>query len=245
MPGGGKLVIETHKVDFNEPQMRQHGETTMPAGSYAVVAVTDTGCGMEEETLRHIFEPFFTTKEAGKGTGLGLSTVYGIVKQSGGYIWAYSETGVGTTFKMYLPRVEGRTESFPERAASPPSRGSETVLIVEDDPPIRNLLREHLEAYGYRILTAGGSAGALQVAGAHQGPIHLLVTDVIMPGGSGTRLAERLVRARPELKVLYISGYSDDAISVHGVLNEGTFFLSKPFTRDMLANKAREVLDAG
>jgi CheY-like chemotaxis protein len=245
MPRGGKLVIETHKVDFNEPQIRLHGETTMPAGSYAMVAVTDTGCGMDEETLRHIFEPFFTTKETGKGTGLGLSTVYGIVKQSGGYIWAYSEKGVGTTFKIYLPRIEGAAESATDRAAAPPSRGSETVLAVEDDVPIRNLLREFLESYGYRVLAAGGSADALQIAGAHQGPIHLLVTDVIMPGESGVHLADRLVRTRPEVKVLYISGYSDDAISVHGVLKEGTFFLSKPFTRDMLANKVREILDAG
>jgi nitrogen-specific signal transduction histidine kinase/CheY-like chemotaxis protein len=245
MPHGGKLVIETHKVEYNEPQIRLHGETTMPAGSYAMAAVTDTGFGMDEETLRRIFEPFFTTKEVGKGTGLGLSTVYGIVKQSGGFIWAYSEKGVGTTFKIYLPRIEGEAESVPDRPAAPPSRGSETVLVVEDDAPIRNLLREFLEAYGYRVLVAGGSAEALQIAGARQGPIHLLITDVIMPGESGVQLAERLVRIRPEVSVLYISGYSNDAISVHGVLKEGTRFLSKPFSRDMLANKVREVLDAG
>jgi PAS domain S-box-containing protein len=242
MPRGGKLVIETHQVDFNEPQHRLHGEAIMAAGSYALVAVTDSGCGMEEETLRQIFEPFFTTKEAGKGTGLGLSTVYGIVKQSGGYIWAYSEVGVGTTMKIYLPRIEGKSESAPDRTAAPPGRGSETVLVVEDDASIRDLIRQFLEAYGYRILTAGGSDEALRIAGAHPGPIHLMVTDVIMPGGSGTHLAERLVRTRPEVKILYISGYSDDAISVHGVLKEGTFFLSKPFTRDMLASKVREVL---
>jgi CheY-like chemotaxis protein len=245
MPRGGKLVIETHRVDFNEPQIRLHGETTMPMGSYAMVAVTDTGIGMDEETLGIIFEPFFTTKEKGKGTGLGLSTAYGIVKQSGGFIWAYSETGIGTTFKIYLPRIEGEAERAPDRPTAPPPRGSETVLVVEDDAPIRNLLREFLESYGYRVLEAAGPAEALQIAGAHHGPIHLLVTDVIMPGESGVHLAERLIRTRPEVNVLYISGYSNDAISVHGVLKEGTFFLSKPFTRDMLANKVREVLEAG
>jgi len=242
MPVGGKLVIETHKVDFNEPQRRLHGEVTMAAGSYALVAVADSGSGMDEATLRHIFEPFFTTKEAGKGTGLGLSTVYGIVKQSGGYIWAYSELGVGTAMKIYLPRIEGEAESAPDRPAVPPVRGTETVLVVEDDAPIRAMIRQFLEAYGYRILTAGGADEAFRIAAAHPGPIHLLLTDVIMPGGSGTQLAERLVRSRPEVKTLYISGYSDDAVTVHGVLKAGTFFLSKPFTKDMLANKVREVL---
>ncbi|PWB65138.1 MAG: hypothetical protein C3F14_05865, partial [Deltaproteobacteria bacterium] len=242
MPGGGKLVIETRKIDFSEPQHRLHGEVDMAAGSYALVALTDSGCGMDEATMRNIFEPFFTTKEAGKGTGLGLSTVYGIVKQSGGYVWPYSEPGVGTTMKIYLPRIEGMAESAPERTAALPERGSETVLVVEDDASIRDLIRQFLEGFGYRILTAGGSAEAYRIAAAHPGPIHLLVTDVIMPGESGTRLAEHLVRTRPELKVLYISGYSDDAISVHGVLKAGTYFLSKPFSKDMLANKVREVL---
>jgi PAS domain S-box-containing protein len=246
MPEGGRLVIETHKVDLREPQHHLHGEAVMPAGSYSMLALTDTGSGMDEETLKRIFEPFFTTKEAGKGTGLGLSTVYGIVKQSGGYIWAYSEAGRGSVFRIYLPRIEGEAETPVVRAetgASP--RGSETVLVVDDDEAIRNLVREFLVSCGYRVLAAGGFDEALEAAGAARGPIHLLVTDVIMRGKSGPALADRLTRDLPGIKVLYISGYSNDAVSVRGALKEGAFFLSKPFTRDLLARKVREVLDAG
>jgi CheY-like chemotaxis protein len=246
MPQGGKLVIETQRVDFPEPQPHLRGDATMPAGTYDMIAVTDTGSGMDEEIQRHIFEPFFTTKEAGKGTGLGLSTVYGIVKQSGGYIWAYSEPGRGTTFKIYLPAVREEAERPPDRtAASPPPGGSETILVAEDDSAIRNLIREFLESFGYRVLAAGNSSEALQIASATQGPIHLLITDVIMPGKSGPVLADRLSQILPGVRVLYISGYSDDAVSVHGVLKAGTFFLSKPFTKDLLAKKVRDVLDAG
>jgi CheY-like chemotaxis protein len=211
-----------------------------------MLAVTDTGSGMDEATRTRIFEPFFTTKEPGKGTGLGLSTVHGIVKQSGGDIWVYSEPGRGTTFKIYLPQFTGDVPSRREkRSAAPVSlQGSETILLVEDDDAVRLLARVSLERAGYRIIEAGDPKEALRVAGAFDGPIELLVSDVIMPESEGAPLFDRLLPSRPRIRVLYISGYADEAIVRHGILTEGTPFLQKPFTPQALQRKVRETLDA-
>jgi CheY-like chemotaxis protein len=245
MPQGGKLAIDTQRADLSEPRVYLDGEVTMPPGSYVQVSVTDSGCGMDEHTLKRIFDPFFTTKEAGKGTGLGLSTSYGIVKQSGGYIWAHSRQGKGTTFNVFLPRVEEKMDGASDSAAAePPARGNETILVAEDDSSVREVIRDFLESYGYRVLTAASPFEALQIAGTNNGAINLLITDVIMPGESGVKLAERITRAWPEEKVLFISGYPADEISVHGVLKEGIFFLPKPFSKEVLAKKVREVLDS-
>jgi len=210
-----------------------------------MLAVSDTGTGMDEETRARIFEPFFTTKELGKGTGLGLSTVYGIVKQSGGFIWAYSELGKGTTFKVYLPRIAQLAEGY-KRNVQPKSarRGTETILIVEDDKTVRDLVREVLRDYGYKVLVAVNGEDALSVAERHEAAIHLLLTDVVMPGMSGRILANRLSEARPEMKMLFMSGYTDDAIVHHGVLDADTPFIQKPFPPHALAQKVRDVLDS-
>ena len=244
MPGGGRLSIETTRLALHEEHLeRRH---RLPPGDYACLVVTDTGVGMDEATQAHLFEPFFTTKEVGKGTGLGLATVYGIVKQSGGYIWVYSEPRRGTTVKVYLPRVPGASEA---PAPAPPARaargGNETVLLVEDAAPVRALARRSLEACGYRVLDASDGPSALELSARHAAGIDLLVTDVVMPGMSGRELAERLAPQRPEMKVLYTSGYTDDAMVRQGVLNAGVAFLQKPFVPDMLARKVREVLDGG
>jgi CheY-like chemotaxis protein len=207
-----------------------------------VLQVSDTGCGMDRETQARIFEPFFTTKELGKGTGLGLSTVYGVVKQSGGYIWVYSEPGRGTTFKIYLPRVDQPVTPSEPGSGQKDAKGTETILVVEDAPALRELTRELLESQGYTVLEAADGAEALRVAEKHQGPIHLLLTDVVMPGMDGRVLAESMVRSHPDLKVLYVSGYTDDAILRHGVLDSKIVLLQKPFTRENLARKVREVL---
>jgi CheY-like chemotaxis protein len=199
---------------------------------------------MDAATRAHIFEPFFTTKPRDQGTGLGLATVHGIVSQSGGHIWLYSEPGQGTTFKIYLPRVE--EPAVPTAAAVHPVRaltGSETVLVVEDETAVRALTRMTLEARGYYVLVAASAEQALEVAARHPGPIPLVVTDVVMPGLSGGELAARLVELRPEMRVIFVSGYTDDAIAHHGVLDPGVHFLQKPFTLDALARKVREVLD--
>jgi PAS domain S-box-containing protein len=242
MPKGGTLTIETANVELDEAYAGRH-ETFLP-GSYVLVAVSDTGCGMDAPTRSRIFEPFFTTKEPGKGTGLGLATVYGIVKQSDGYIWVYSEPGQGSVFKIYLPRLKhvsdkGSTEA--ERVLPP--RGTETILLVEDEEVVRALVGDILTGNGYQALLASHSEEAFRLSGRHEGPIHLMVTDVVMPGMSGRELAERLASSRPLMKVLYISGYTDDAVVRHGVLVEGTAFLQKPFTPDTLLRKVREVLD--
>jgi CheY-like chemotaxis protein len=201
---------------------------------------------MDTETQSRIFEPFFTTKPEGRGTGLGLSTVYGIVKQSDGNIWVYSEPGQGTTFKIYLPRVEEEATAVePGGATVEAPRGTETVLLVEDQDMVRDMVREALEMSGYAVLAASGGADALALAAGHSGPIHLLVTDVVMPGMSGRELAEQLSTVRPTLRVLFMSGYTDDAISRHGILEEGVTFLQKPFTPDALSRKVRELLDRG
>ncbi len=243
MPNGGKLTIETQNVELDEAYVRGH--ISAQPGPYAMIAVSDTGVGMDAATQARIFEPFFTTKEIGKGTGLGLATVYGIVQQSGGWIWVYSEPGQGTTFKIYLPRV---TEAVPPAAVTPAPpasvRGSETILLVEDDEMIRNLVQKVLKANGYRVLVAANGRDAERVAGQHEGPIHLLMTDVVMPGMNGREVAERLAAARAGLRVLYLSGYTDDAIVHHGVLEPGVAFLQKPFTPAVLGRKVREVLDS-
>jgi len=244
MPRGGKLTIETGHVLLDEQYRQRH--LPVSPGRYAMLAVTDTGSGMDEATRTRIFEPFFTTKEPGKGTGLGLSTVHGIVKQSGGDIWVYSEPGRGTTFKIYLPQFTGDVPSRREkRSAAPVSlQGSETILLVEDDDAVRLLARVSLERAGYRIIEAGDPKEALRVAGAFDGPIELLVSDVIMPESEGAPLLDRLLPSRPRIRVLYISGYADEAIVRHGILTEGTPFLQKPFTPQALQRKVRETLDA-
>ena len=210
-----------------------------------LLSVKDSGHGMTPETQAHIFEPFFTTKEVGKGTGLGLATVYGIVKQSEGYILVESVPGQGTTFTIYLPRVE--EDAAPVSASPVPAvlpRGTETILLVEDDPELRALALDILQGSGYTVLEARQGNEALLVLERHAGPVHLLVTDVVMPQMGGRALAERLASLRPEMKVLYVSGYSEAAIAQHGVLDPGTAFMAKPFTADELTRKIREVLDA-
>ena len=208
-----------------------------------MLAVTDTGSGMDAATQARIFEPFFTTKEVGKGTGLGLATVYGIVKQSDGYVWVYSEPGVGTTFKIYLPRVDEEPAPAVALEAGSRLRGDETVLLVEDEASFRELLRETLEAHGYSVLVARDGAEALHIAEAHGGPIQIMVTDVIMPGMTGPRIAELVSPARPEMRVLFISGYSDESVTRHGLIGPGRAFLSKPFGGEVLLRSVREALD--
>lgn len=244
MPQGGRMIIETANVTLGE------GETGRPPviipGPYVMLAISDTGTGMTEEVRNRIFEPFFTTKERGKGTGLGLSTVYGIVKQSEGYIWAYSEPGKGTTFKIYLPPVGAAGEKSVEKTGTQvrTTGGSETVLVVEDNEAVRSFVQSVLETQGYVLLQAGDSEEAARLIENTIGPIHLLLTDVVMPRMSGPELAARLRPQHPEAKVLYMSGYTDNAVAHHGVLDPGTHFLQKPFVAETLRKKIREVLDA-
>ncbi|HVS87364.1 MAG TPA: PAS domain S-box protein [Candidatus Acidoferrum sp.] len=242
MPGGGKLTILTANVELDVAYTREHPGSK--PGRHVVLAVTDTGIGMDPETQAHIFEPFFTTKERDKGTGLGLSTVYGVVKQSGGYIAVESEKGKGASFSIYLPRVE-QAVAAPE-ASLPKTltlQGSETILLVEDAEPLRKLAHMFLKDNGYQVLTAADGEEALQVARQHAAPIQLLLTDVVMPGINGRVLAERLAPLQRGIKVLYMSGYTDSFIAGHGVLEAGTHLLHKPFTEEALTRKVREVLD--
>lgn len=242
MPSGGKVTIETDNVYLDEDYANNH--VGARPGHYVMLAVSDTGTGMDEKTQARIFEPFFTTKELGKGTGLGLSTIYGIVKQSGGNIWVYSEIGQGTTFKIYLPRID--EEAQPYKLTSEITdglNGTETVLLVEDEEMVRKLARQILTTQGYEVLEAANGGAALLSCERHQGRIHLLLTDVIMPEMSGRELAERLHRERPEMRILFMSGYTDDAIVHHGVLEEGANFIQKPFAPDALAAKVRKVLE--
>lgn len=242
MPRGGKLTIETTNVYLDEEYASLHLSIT--PGWYVMLAVSDTGSGMDAQTQGRIFDPFFTTKEVGKGTGLGLSTVYGIVKQSGGNIWVYSELGRGTTFKIYLPCVDRSAEQpEPSIDRNKLSKGNETVLLVEDEEMVREMAKEILEESGYQVLEAKHGHEALLVAEQHRGHIHLMLSDVVMPQMSGRELAEQFAPLRKDMKVLYMSGYTDDAIVHHGVLDEGMDFIEKPFTPNALARKVRETLN--
>jgi PAS domain S-box-containing protein len=244
MPSGGKLTIETSNVSLDEEYARFHAP--LIPGNYVMMSVTDTGSGMDSETQSHIFEPFFTTKGL-KGTGLGLSTVYGIVKQSGGYIWVYSEPGKGTTFKIYLPRVAAPSEQPAQVMVRPEPEtvapGTETILVVEDEANLRYLAKQFLEKQGYRVIEAADGAVAMQIAVAHEGVIHLLLTDVVMPGMNGRELAQRISEIRPHTKVLYMSGYTENVLGRNGTLDEGIRLLQKPFTLRDLKAKVREILD--
>jgi PAS domain S-box-containing protein len=244
MPQGGRLTIETANVTLDEAYARVH--SPVQPGDYTMLAITDTGVGMDSDTQSHIFEPFFTTKGP-KGTGLGLSTVYGIVKQSGGYIWVYSEPGKGTSFKIYMPHVTAEEVAAVEQpaavASAPAETPRETILVVEDEVNLRRLTRQFLENQGYDVVEAADGAAAVQICVAHQGIIHLLLTDVIMPGMNGRELAQRVSEIRPNMKVLYMSGYTENAIGHNGTLDAGITLLQKPFTLQALKAKVREVLD--
>jgi len=244
MLDGGKLTLETSNASLDETYAREH--QPVDPGRYVMLAVSDTGHGMSSETLSRIFEPFYTTKEVGKGTGLGLSMVYGIVKQSGGYIWVYSEPDQGTTFKIYLPRVDQPAERGSPETQPPPkvARGSETILLVEDDPQLRELSSSVLTHVGYKVLTASTPEEGLAICESDHQDIRLLVTDVVMPRMNGRQLAEKIQKRCPQMRVLYISGYTDNAIVHYGVLDSGLWFLPKPFTLSALVAKVREVLDS-
>jgi PAS domain S-box-containing protein len=243
MPNGGRLLIESKNVEFDEPIHQSNG--SLPAGRYVTLTVTDTGVGMNAATQARVFEPFFTTKKVGEGTGLGLATVYGIVRQSGGHISVYSEPGAGTTFKIYFPRVD-ETAAVGDNGSAPSSivTGSETVLVVEDSGPVRAIIQQVLKRCGYTVLEATDGESALTLGERHDGPIHLLLTDVVMPRMGGRTLAQQFHKVRPNTRVLFVSGYTDDAIAQHGVLDPGVEYLEKPFTPDTLAKKVRRVLDA-
>jgi len=243
MPQGGSLVIETRNVTVDEQMAKEHID--FQPGSYAMLKVTDTGVGMGKATLAHIFEPFFTTKEAGKGTGLGLSMVYGIVKQSGGNIQAWSELGKGTSFEIYLPQAgeEPGEDTFSSPEARKTLAGTETILLVEDEVAIRKVVNRVLKKLGYNVISADSGEEAAKIFRQYPTEISLLITDVVMPGISGQDLANTLLQENPELKVIYISGYTDDAIARHGIIEEGTFFIQKPFSVETLAAKIRQLLD--
>jgi CheY-like chemotaxis protein len=242
MPHGGNLTIETKNIILEEELIWKYPGAK--PGSYVMLDVSDTGTGMSTEVQSHLFEPFFTTKEKGKGTGLGLSTVYGIVKQSNGYISAYSEEGRGTTFKVYLPRVdEPAVHAKPPVPPDARIKGSETILLVEDELSIRRLMQSMLRICGYTVLDAPDGREALKIFEGIESPIDLLITDVVMPKMGGRELAKRIVGVRPKTKILFVSGYSEEAVLYQGIFDPGTAFLQKPFTPDSLARKVREVLD--
>lgn len=242
MPGGGTLTIETANVYLDEEYSSRHIAVT--PGPYVMLSVADTGCGMDAETQKRLFEPFYTTKEAGKGTGLGLAMVYGIVKQSGGNIWVYSEPGKGATFKIYFRRemLPGEVQAPRERSIAR-SKGGETIMVVEDDETVRAIAVRILKSAGYEVIEAGGGSEAILLASSYAGPIHLLLTDVIMAGLSGRELAARLTAARPGIRVLFMSGYTDNVIAHHGVLDAGIKFIEKPFNAVDLTAIVRETLD--
>jgi len=242
MPQGGQLVLETANTHLDEEYAQSH--VGVQAGDFVMLAVSDTGCGIPPDVLPHIFEPFFTTKEYGKGTGLGLPTVYGIVKQSGGFVWVYSEAGHGSVFKVYLPRAEGvAEETREERVAARPAQGSENILVVEDEEGVREATSEYLSSRGYTVLQGKNGADALQVLDRFEGKIHLLMTDVVMPGMSGAELAKRVRERRPGTRILYVSGCTENTVVQHGI-DAASGFLQKPFTLAALGQKVREVLDA-
>jgi two-component system cell cycle sensor histidine kinase/response regulator CckA len=242
MPTGGKLTVEVRNADLDDAYARTHPEAR--PGPHVMLAVSDTGHGIPPDVLPHIWDPFFTTKGPGKGTGLGLAVVHGVVKQAGGHVATDSEVGRGTTFRVYFPRVQGiRLASRSQQGTTAIPRGTETVLLVEDEDTVRVLTRHILADCGYAVLEADDGEEALQVAEKHSGPIHLLVSDVVMPRLGGRELAERLTALQPELKVLFLSGYTDDAVVRHGILQEQVQFLAKPYSVAALAQKVREVLD--
>jgi two-component system, cell cycle sensor histidine kinase and response regulator CckA len=243
MPQGGRLTIETRNVELDETFSRRH--ISVNPGPYIMLTVSDTGAGMDNATCQRIFEPFFTTKEKGKGTGLGLSMVYGIVKQNNGSIWVYSDPGKGTAFKIYLPRIDEAVELEQIVSAEPFARGTETILIVEDEEAVCTLVKKILLSAGYQVLTAINGGEALMLLERRREPVHLLLTDVVMPGMSGRELADRLLKIHPEMKVLFMSGYTDDAIVHHGVLDSDAQFIGKPFAMTTVQRKVREVLDSG
>lgn len=243
MPKGGKLIVETANVVFDDDYVQAHSEVAR--GPHVMLAVTDTGVGMDAETRAHLFEPFFTTKELGRGTGLGLSTVYGIVRQSGGNIWVYSELGRGTTFKIYLPaHLEAPHVVEPRPTEPAPAHGTETVLVVEDEPKVRGLVVRVLESSGYRVLAAGDADEALKMSEEFEGPIDLLISDVVLPGTGGPQLANELNRQRPSLRILFTSGYTDKAIAQQGVLAPGALLLEKPIRPKSLLREVKRALGA-
>jgi CheY-like chemotaxis protein len=242
MPGGGQLTMETANVSVDEDYAATHLGAS--PGDYVMLSVSDTGTGMDKATLARIFEPFFTTKAKGRGTGLGLSTVFGIVKQSGGSVWVYSEPGIGTTFKVYLPRVDADLTTSGPVLEGRALRGSETILLVEDEDPVRQIICGILRRHGYTVLDARNAGEALLLSEEHTGRIHLLLSDVVMPKVSGPALARRLAVSRPDMRVLCMSGYTDDAAVRHGVIDAKLAYLQKPITVETLTRKVRSVLDA-
>jgi len=243
MPNGGKLLLETANVYLDSGTASRHG-AEIPGGSYVMLAVTDTGTGMDAETQAKVFEPFFTTKGLGKGTGLGLATVYGIVKQSAGYVWVYSELGKGTSFKVYLPRVQKKTETaLPEPVSAPTNGGVETILLVEDEVALRELAADFLVSKGYNVLQAGNRRDALRACHDYDGPIHVMLTDVVLPGGGGPDLAKVVLEARPDVRTIYMSGYPDRVLSSDLTGDNGSF-LQKPFSLEVLARTIRASLDS-
>jgi two-component system cell cycle sensor histidine kinase/response regulator CckA len=243
MPKGGRLVIETTGLRLDEPYVQEH--SIVPPGEYVLLTVSDSGTGIAPEHLLHIFEPFYTTKEEGKGTGLGLATVYGIVKQNSGFIWVYSEPGLGTTFKIYLPRArQAKVVLQPTLPSEGCPRGCETLLLAEDEEAVRQSAREFLTLHGYIVLEAANGAEALAIAKSYDGPIDLMITDVVMPQLGGAKLAAELASDRPDMKVLFVSGYAETTFQRHGEIDVTTRFLQKPFSLKAMARKIREVLDA-
>jgi len=243
MPRGGTLTIETANITLDDDYVQRH--SVVVKGDYVLLAVTDSGDGIAPEHVAHIFEPFYTTKGSGKGTGLGLATVYGTVKQSGGFIWVYSEMGLGTTFKIYLPRVEGKQAQDSKAASSAKCpHGCETLLLVEDETAVREGERDFLVRQGYRVLTAQNGQEAIRVSRDYQGPIHLMITDVVMPEMGGAELAQQLSWERPGMKVLFMSGYAESAVLARGEIDIKRRFLQKPFSLRALARKIREAIEA-